>query len=208
MVDFTHLVEALESVKPIRRRDGAIIVGISTILACIIVATLYGLRSDISAGILPQTVLLRQGTALLLGIAAFAAIARSTRPGVGSYSHGWIWVLAVAAFWPILSAFTWMTKGMPSEVLAWNSAPACLLTSLVSAVFIGSAMTLWAKRGAPTNLNQLGWLIGLASGSLGVFAYGLHCPTTGQHFVGIWYSLAVAISAAIGRLVIPPIVRW
>ena len=73
---------------------------------------------------------------------------------------------------------------------------------------MGSVLTAWLRRGASTALNRAGWLVGLASGSFGAFAYSLHCPSNSIYYVGIFYSAVVAISAAVGRLIVPAAIRW
>ncbi|MGB5724829.1 MAG: NrsF family protein [Parasphingorhabdus sp.] len=36
----------------------------------------------------------------------------------------------------------------------------------------------------------------------------MHCPFNSIFYVGLWYSLAVAICAIAGRLVVPHLIRW
>ena len=54
----------------------------------------------------------------------------------------------------------------------------------------------------------IGWLVGLASGSFGAFAYGLHCVSITVFYVGLWYTGAVALCALLGRLIVPRLIRW
>ena len=73
---------------------------------------------------------------------------------------------------------------------------------------IGGALTLWLRQGAVTDLRRAGWLVGLGAGAFGTFAYSLHCPSDSVHYIALWYSLALALCAAIGRLAVPRLLRW
>lgn len=67
----------------------------------------------------------------------------------------------------------------------------------------------WALRGlAPTQLPQAGWASGLLAGALGAMGYALACPEPSSTFVAIWYTLGLAITALIGRLLGPVLLRW
>ncbi|MBU6207998.1 MAG: DUF1109 family protein, partial [Alphaproteobacteria bacterium] len=58
------------------------------------------------------------------------------------------------------------------------------------------------------NSVRAGWLVGLASGSFGTFAYSLNCPSNSIYYIGLIYSLAVGVCAVTGRLIVPRIIRW
>ena len=75
-------------------------------------------------------------------------------------------------------------------------------------MLIGAALTGWLRRGAPVALARTGWLVGLAAGAFGTFAYSLHCPSLTVEYIGVWYTAAVGLCALIGRLVVPGLVRW
>jgi hypothetical protein len=180
-----------------------------TMLTVFAVYTLYGLRSDIMAGQPAGIVVLRAGTLLLLGAAALTAVIASARPGVGHASHGWRWALGAALIFPLTSLVIVLNdRRMPMDELTSSNGPWCLGISGVSALAIGTALTLWLRRGAPVALNRAGWLIGLAAGSFGTFAYSLHCPSATIPYVGIWYTLTVGLCALAGRLIVPRFLRW
>lgn len=180
-----------------------------TVLAVLLVYTLYGLRDDIMAGQPAGIVVLRAGALLLLGGAALTAVTASARPGVGQASHGWRWALGGALIFPLTSLVIVLAdRRMPMAELTSPNGPWCLGISGVSALAIGTALTLWLRRGAPVALNRAGWLIGLAAGSFGTFAYSLHCPSATIPYVGIWYTLTVGLCALAGRLIVPRFLRW
>ena len=177
--------------------------------AILVVYSLYGLRSDLMAGHPAGIVVLRAGVLLLLGCAALTAVIAAARPGVGQTSHGWRWALGGALIFPLTSLVIVLAdRRMPMAELTSPNGPWCLGISGVSALAIGTALTLWLRRGAPVALNRAGWLIGLAAGSFGTFAYSLHCPSATIPYVGIWYTLAVGLCALAGRLIVPRLLRW
>jgi len=64
------------------------------------------------------------------------------------------------------------------------------------------------RGGAPVSPERAGIVIGLASGSFGALAYSMHCPHNELVYVGLWYTLAIAITTLLGRLIVPRFVRW
>ncbi|HEX4272775.1 MAG TPA: DUF1109 domain-containing protein, partial [Rhizomicrobium sp.] len=71
------------------------------------------------------------------------------------------------------------------------------------------AATFWAlKRMAPTRLTQAGLGAGLFAGAVGAFVYSFHCTEGSAPFIGIWYSLGILMTTAIGGLLGGRFLRW
>jgi hypothetical protein len=203
------LVADLTPVRRVRPRDAIFMVGASVAISIAVVIAIFGLRTDLAQGIILPIVLLRCGVLLMLGLAALAALIAAARPGVGHMSHGWRWALAMAALFPVSSVLLMASeKALPIDVLMAPSAKWCIGISVTSALLIGGVIVLWLRRGAPMALGRTGWLTGTAAGSFGTLAYALHCPSSTVHYIGIWYTLAIALCAGLGRLVVPRLVRW
>jgi hypothetical protein len=207
-----NIDDLVADLRPVRRLSGsqaAAGTGLALVSAIIIVAWQWGLRADIIAGEPEGIVMIRGGSLLLLGCATLIAVIGSARPSVGQASSGWRWALAGAALFPLASLLLMMKEqALPMAALTASSASWCLGISGASALLIGSVLTAWLRKGAPTVLPQAGWLVGLTAGAFGTFAYSLHCPSTTIHYIGIWYSLTVALCAGAGRLIVPPLIRW
>jgi hypothetical protein len=203
------LVENLKPAPLLRPRQAVLgVVGVLAV-AVAVVAVQYGLRPDIMAGQPHPMVMIREGMLLLLGGATLGAVIRAARPSVGQVSYEWVWVLAAATLFPATAAFLSMVNGrFPMTDLMATSVYYCVGISLVSGLVIGGVVTLWLRRGAPTNLSQAGWLVGLSSGSFGAFAYGLHCPSISVYYVGLWYTIVIAACAVAGRMIVPRLIRW
>ena len=208
-IDIETLVADLQPVRPVDPRGGALLAVAAFAVTGAVVAAFFGLRPDIVAGDPHPMVMMREGMLLILGFASLAAVIASARPGVGQSSTGWRWALAAALLFPLISiGLSANNGGFPVEVLFWVDGPYCLAISISGGLLIGGALALWLRRGAPTALNRMGWLVGLTAGSFGTFAYGLHCASITVFYVGLWYTAAVALCALLGRLIVPRLIRW
>lgn len=208
-VDIEALIADLQPVRPVNPSGGILLVMATVVVVVAVIVAMLGMRPDVVAGKPHPMVMMREGMMLVLGFAALAAVVASARPGVGQYSTGWRWALAAASLFPLTSIVLSVTgDGMPPAVLFDVDGPICLAYSAGGALLIGTSLTLWLRQGAPTALNRIGWLVGLASGSFGTFAYGLHCESVTVFYVGLWYTCAITLCALIGRLVVPHLIRW
>ncbi len=202
------LIADLAPVQPIQPSTGALWIGTAIAACTAIVAASFGVRADILA-LQPANIVLYRSLALIVvGIATCAAAISSARPGVGGRSREWIWAMLAASSVPILALW-----GASQGNAAWgyvisNSVPRCLGVSLACAAIIGGITTLWLRRGAVTEPERTAWLIGISAGASGTFAYNLTCPSTTVYYAGLWYTLAVGISAVAARIILPRFLRW
>ena len=96
----------------------------------------------------------------------------------------------------------WLTMWLGQT---WKECPLLVLT-LSAPIFAG---LLWSfRRLAPTRLRAAGAAAGFAAGAWAATLYGLHCPEVSALFVLTWYSLGIALAAAVGALVGPRLLRW
>ncbi len=203
------LVDDLRPVRPISPRMAIAIVASITAVLAVLVAMTMGLRADILAGNPQAILLMRAGVLLLLGTATMAALVSAARPGVGQQSDGWRWALGAAAIFPVSAIVLVIAQGaLPMGILTANSAPYCLAVTLTGALAMGAPLTAWLRRGAVTQPERVGWLVGFASGAFALFAYNLHCPSQTLVYTGIWYTSAVGLAAIVGRLTVPRLLRW
>ena len=202
------LVEDLEPVRTLKPSSGLAVVGALTLFAVLAVAAILGVRNDLKTGIADEMFFLRSGVLLMLGIATTITVVKMARPGVGKLSRGWIWALSTAALFPLTAAIMSAIQMPPVEALRPMEGLKCLLVSSIAALTIGSGLTWWLRQGAATSPERAGWLIGIASGALGAAAYNIHCPFNDIYYVGLWFTIPVIASALVGRLLVPPLIRW
>jgi hypothetical protein len=203
------LAAELQPVARLRPAQGHAVVAAAGALAIAGVALFLGLRADVRALAPLPILVIRSGLLLLLGAAAAAAVIASARPTIGPRPHGWRWALAAALLVPLTSVALSLRAGaLPPDLFYTRSGSVCLAASLAGAALVGTALVAWLRRGAVTDARRAGWLVGLAAGALGTFAYNLACLSSSIHYAAIWYGLAVALSAVVGRLVAPRLLRW
>lgn len=207
MID--RLVEELTPVKPLKNRNGlALTLAIAAILA-LAVAMLGGIRGDVLMGVPHPMFFLRGGALLLLGVTSSYAVIAMSQPAVGNSFKGWIWALLAALLFPA-TAIVMAVMAAPDNMAIFvpRYGLECLGISILAGTVIATAQVSWLRRGAPVALNRAGWLVGMSSGALGAAAYSLHCPFNSIFYIGLWYTLAVAICAILGRLLVPRLIRW
>ena len=197
------------AVQPLKLRDGLALAFVALLTCVLIVALAAGLRADLLAGQLDPVFLLSTGLFLLLAGASTVAVIEMSRPYVGGNRDGWMCVAATAALLPasaaLIAGIAWF-RGAPLSVD--SEGINCLAVAVMLGLLVGLALVFWLKKGAATSPERAGLLTGLAAGSSGIFAFALHCPHNDIAHIGLWHGLAVAVSAAIGRLVIPAAIRW
>lgn len=204
-----ELVGELQPVTPLKFWRGITVAASGTLLALLLVAGTVGLRPDLLRGPFDAVFLLATGSFLLLGIAASVAVIGMSRPQVGNEQTGWVWAAAMASLLP-LSALVVSLFGPAGNFGATFAEHGfdCLAAGSGFGLIIGAGLTAWLRRGAPTSIATAGMLTGIAAGSTGIFAFSLHCVYNDIVHIGLWHSMAVLVSAAIGRLLVPVLVRW
>ncbi len=207
MID--RLVDDLTPVKPLRIRDGLALTLMTAALFAALVVVFAGIRGDILMGIPDPMFFLRGGALLLLGLTSSYAVIAMSQPAVGNSFKGWVWALFAALLFPATAAVMAMIAA-PDNMAIFVSryGVECLAISMLVGTGIAAAQVFWLRRGAPVAPDRTGWLVGMSSGALGAAAYSLHCPFNSIFYIGLWYSLAVAICAILGRLIVPRLIRW
>lgn len=204
-----ELITDLRPVRPLRLQSGLLLVAISLFATTIAALLIFGLRADMAAGNIDPLSLLASGLFLLLGTAASVTIIAMGRPQVGNDHGGWKWAAAMTALLPATAIGLTMLNGPHALNHAMPEAGIrCLLQGGELGLITATALTLWLRRGAPTSPNAAGLLVGIAAGSIGIFAYSLHCGISDIYHIGLWHSLTVATAAAIGRMLVPHLLRW
>lgn len=190
------------------RRMGIALVG-GSLVALLLVTTLYGVRSDLAQ---VATTPLFWGKVALPGSLALLAIwlnQRLSRPGVRG-GIAW-WMLGG----PLL--LVWLGAGLSLAEAAPDARPGLIFGSTwrTCALNIGLLSlptfiaVFWALRGlAPTRLRQAGAAGGLLAGATATLTYCLHCPEMGIPFWGVWYLLGMLLPTLIGAALGPRFLRW
>lgn len=189
-----------------RLAAGAVIGGLATL---VLVVTGPGLRPDLGAALGAASFWMKLIYALALGLGALLAALHLARPEATPPRRLWLALLPVAAL-AALAGLEMAHAPSGSRVTIWlgQSWKVCplLILGLSLPIYGGLA---WAFRSfAPTRLALTGSVIGLAAGGLATALYCLHCPENSASFVLTWYTLGMALSSFVGRLLGPRLLRW
>lgn len=207
-----HLIDVLArgSGPATRPRWGgklAITVVVGLVVAVLLVAIGLGVRPDIGAARMP--VMMKAMFAALAAVVVLPIAVQLMQPG---RPLGWR-LAAVAVFLAICAGATLIALmgEMPErrwEAWMGGAVPWCVVLIPVLAAPT-AALLLWLMRAfAPTRLALLGAAIGAFSGGVGAMAYAMYCPTDSVAFVVTWYTVAIAVCAALGAIVGSKILRW
>jgi len=173
------------------------------------VVSLFGMRADIQAGHINPIHMIATGMFLGLALAASVTVIVMRRPSVGTDHRSWMWVAAMAALLPTAGLIVGLDGS--DSLLSPESIDHgldCFVIGTGASLLVFVTLLWLLRKGAPTAPNHAGLVAGIAAGSFGIFAFGLHCPENDIAHIGVWHSAVVLMMGAIGRAVVPPLVRW
>jgi hypothetical protein len=208
-----HLIDRLaadlQPTRAMRFGAGIVRVALATAATLLLVLLWPGMRPDVRSGALTPMFLISQGLFLLLGLAAATTVILMGNPQVGNRHDGWKWALAMTSLLPLAAIIIALVNGRSSSPLFMPTHDIfCLAHGTGFGLLVGAALLLWLRRGAPASPPRAGLLTGIAAGSIGIFAYSFSCPLDSIYHVGIWHSMAVIVSALLGRAIVPGLIRW
>ncbi|MFM0014366.1 DUF1109 domain-containing protein [Paraburkholderia sediminicola] len=192
----------------VARRFG-ISLPVAALGATALMATVFGIRPDLSA--IAKTAIFWEKLAfpLCLAIGALIATARLARPGA-KVGTGWpVMAIPVVIVW--IAAIAVVVTAAPQDRLpailghTWRTCPFNILLLAVP----GFIAIFWAVKGlAPTRLRLAGAISGLLASSIATIAYCFHCPEMNPAFWSIWYVAGMLLPAALGAVLGPKLLRW
>lgn len=208
LIDF--LAKGVEPAeRPRWARRLALTLGVGLTVAIALVAIGLGVRPDIGVARMPvMAKAIFSAVAAALALPILVQLMRPGRP------LGWR-LAAIAAFLALVIGVTFVALmgEMPeARIQAWLGGriqmPWCVVLIPVLATPT-AALLLWLMRSfAPTRLTLAGAAIGALSGGVGAMAYSMYCPADSIAFVTTWYSLGIALSAALGAAAGARLLRW
>ncbi|MBX7494985.1 DUF1109 domain-containing protein [Qipengyuania sp. 6B39] len=202
------LAADLAPVRPVRLVHGIALVALAAIATVVLVELIDGLWRGILAGRASALFFIANGMLGLLGAASALAVLRMATPRVGNSHEGARWSFAMLGLLPATAVVTLGIGGSIAEILGDPYGFECFAAGTGFGLVTAAALVLWLRRGAPVSLAAAGTFTGVAAGAIGSFAYGLACPIDTLGHLGVWHVLPVALAALVGRLAVPPLVRW
>jgi hypothetical protein len=147
--------------------------------------------------------------AVVLGAAAAGLAGRLGRPAAPT-GPAWRRTCGVVGAMGVVGLLAWWATPEPDRMPAllghsWARCPWAVLGLSLPAL----AATLWAMRGlAPTRPRAAGFAAGLLAGAAGAAGYTFGCTEESLAFVAVWYTLGIGLSAMLGAVLGPRVLRW
>jgi hypothetical protein len=184
----------------------AVVVGV--IGSTVLMLSALGPRHDFARAIVSFGMWTKLVYTFVIAALGFWLVQRAGRPGADMGAIARILLLPVLAI-ALLALAQLTTPGADMRVLVLgHSSRVCAFLVILTALPTLAA-TFWAlKRMAPTRLTLAGAGAGLFAGAAGAFVYSFHCTEGSAPFIGIWYSLGIALTAAIGGFLGRNLLRW
>lgn len=214
MMKTEDLIQSLaRDVGPVSRHAVGLRIGVGVfaggMITLLLVATVLGVRPDLGSAMQGFPFWMKSLYTLSLGIGAIGLTAHLARPD--GVRLRWLGLLAVPFLLLAGIGIAELAHTPRGDWLAmwfshsWRSCP-WLVFLLALPIFVG---LLWSfRRLAPTRLRLTGAAAGLAASAWSATIYCLHCPEVSAVFVLTWYSMGMALAAAIGALLGPRLLRW
>jgi hypothetical protein len=203
-----QLADDLTPVNTMKRRHGWLLTVLAGSVTLLAVAVAAGLWTGAATGEAAPMFFVTNGLLLLSGLAAVAAVLTLASPAVGNRHDAPQWAAAMLAILPLTALVTTLAAGRGMGGLMGEHSIACLVSGSASSALSFVAMAYWLRRGAPVSTARAGLFAGIAAGAIGSFAYGLSCPIDTVEHLGIWHVLPVPICGALGRIILPRLIRW
>ena len=185
---------------------GAVMVGVAG--SILVMLTMIGLRRDLGSAMLSVGMWTKLVYTFAIAVLGFWLVQRAGRPGADMGAIARILLLPVLAI-ALLALAQLTTPGADIRhlILGHSSRVCAFLVTLTALPTL--AATFWAlKRMAPTRLTLAGVGAGVFAGAAGAFVYSFHCTEGSAPFIAIWYSLGIALTAAIGGFLGRNLLRW
>jgi hypothetical protein len=146
---------------------------------------------------------------LLLALCSAMLVWRLVRPGAPARLQ-----MAALAIVPVVLAAAVIAEliELPSSLwttrLIGSNSRVCLVSIPSFALPMLIAALYALRHGAPTRPGLTGVVAGLFAGAVAAAIYAAHCIDDSPLFVAVWYSLGIAIVAAVGGVVGRFVLRW
>jgi hypothetical protein len=193
--------------RPHWRRDLALTLLAGLFAALLLVALGLNVRPDIGAARMP--IMMKAAFSATAAAVMLPITVQLMKPG---RPLGWrIGGAAIFAALCVIATIVALMGEMPERRFeAWmgGAIPWCVVLIPILAAPTAVLLTWFMRSFAPTRIALTGAAIGALSGGVGAMAYAMYCPVDSVAFVTTWYTLAIAVCAALGALVGSKFLRW
>jgi hypothetical protein len=161
-----------------------------------------GVRPDIMTAMRNPFFDLKFAVTLALAISAVAVALHLSRPEASLRGFGWYLLIPAGLLVAGISGEMMMPQRAPMMTrLVGNNSKFCMTFIPVISLPLLLATLLGLRHGAPSRPALSGAVAGMLSAGLAATLYASHCTDDSPLFVATWYTLAIALVAAVGALV-------
>ncbi|THD58804.1 DUF1109 domain-containing protein [Phenylobacterium sp.] len=183
--------------------------GLGGVVSTALMLVWLGPRPDLAQALSTPMFWMKFGYAAITGLILAALLGRLARPGARA---GVLAGLAAAPFAVVaamaLARFALAPPQAQHDLLMGHTSMICpwRIATIGLPLLAGA---VWAVRGlAPTRLVLAGLVAGGCAGAVGAAVYGFACDETSAPFLAIWYTLGMALVAALGAAAGTRLLRW
>lgn len=212
-MDTDQLIRTLAADNPHRARPVGFVLALALLSAAPVSAGMFfagfGFRPDIATAMHNPFFDFKFVVTLALASSAIVVSLHLSRPEASL--RGWAWLLLIPA--GLLAIGIGSEMMMPQRLpvmtrLVGSNSKICLtLVPLMSLPLLAAAL-FGLRHGAPARPAVAGAIAGLLSAGLAATLYASHCTDDSPLFVATWYTIAVALVAAIGALAGSKVLRF
>ena len=212
-MDTDQLIRSLAADNSHRTRPVGFVLALALLAVAPVSAAMFfaelGVRPDVMTAMRNPFFDLKFAVTLALAISALAVSLHLSRPEASL--RGWAWLLLIPA--GLLAIGIGGEMMMPQRLpmmsrLMGNNSRTCLSAIPLMALPLLAAALFGLRHGAPTRPAAAGAIAGLLSAGLAATLYASHCTDDSPLFVATWYTIAVALVAAIGALAGSRVLRF
>ena len=206
------IVDLSDRLEPVRHgaltRMLAVAVLLGLIGSAILMLSALGLRRDFSLAIASFGMWTKLVYTFTIAAVGFWLVERAGRPGADMALPVRVLVVPVLIILLLAAAQLLAPGADVTHLILGHSSRVCAFLVTFTALPTLAA-SFWALRQmAPTRLTLAGMVAGLFAGAAGAFVYSFHCTEGSAPFIGIWYSLGIALTAVIGGILGRSLLRW
>ena len=162
----------------------------------------FGVRPDVMTAMKNPFFDLKFGVTLALAISAVAVALHLSRPEASLRGFGWYLLIPAGLLAAGIGGEMMMPQRLPMMTrLVGSNSKICLTVIPALSLPLLIAALIGLRHGAPSRPALSGAIAGLLSAGFAATLYASHCTDDSPLFVATWYTLAVALVAAVGALV-------
>ncbi|MEA2987515.1 MAG: hypothetical protein QOG83_226 [Alphaproteobacteria bacterium] len=196
------------SAASLERRFATMIVP-GLLLALALFALTLGPRPDFASAVGDARFVFKFVVTLLLAWCSALLVWRLARPGARmSLQAAALATVPAVLLLGVLMELIAVPRPLWAAKLVGQNAVVCLMSIPLFALPMLIAALLALRAGAPVMPGVTGAVAGLFAGALGAAIYAAHCPDDSPLFIAAWYSIAIALVAAVGAAAGRWVLRW